>query len=52
MQKFDIRLDDKGKVLIPKAVMDSVRGQKLVMVFDGTQIRIMPKSMYKNLESA
>ncbi len=51
MQKFDVKLDDKGKVLIPKAVMDSVRSKKLVLVFDGTQIRIMPKTMYRNLEA-
>ena len=52
MQKFDIKLDDRGKVLIPKVVMDNVRGKKLVLVFDGTQIRIMPKTMYKNLQEA
>lgn len=52
MQRFDVRLDNKGKVLIPKAVMDNVRGQKLVMVFDGKEIRIMPKTMYRNMLEA
>jgi len=52
MQKFDIKLDEKGKVLIPKVVMNSFRGKKLVLVVDESQIRIMPKAMYKNLEVA
>ena len=51
MQKFDVKFDEKGRVLIPKTVMNTVRGQKLVMVFDGGEIRIMPKTMYKNMEA-
>ena len=49
MKKFDVKLDISGKVLIPKIVMDSFRGKKLVLVVDETQIRIMPKTMYKNI---
>jgi len=52
MQKFDVRLDEKGKVLIPKAVMNSFKGKKLVLVVDESEIRIMPKTMYKNLDAA
>ena len=52
MQKFDVRLDEKGKVLIPKAVMNSFKGKKLVLVVDESEIRIMPKTMYRNLGEA
>ncbi len=52
MQRFDVKLDPRGKVLIPKNVMDNVKGKKLVMVFDGTEIRIMPKTLYKNILEA
>lgn len=52
MQKFDVKLDEKGKVLIPKAVMNSFRGKKLVLVVDQSEIRIMPKTMYRNLGEA
>jgi len=52
MQRFDVKFDKKGKVLIPKNVIENVRGKKLVMVFDNGEIRIMPQAMYKNLESA
>ncbi len=51
MQKFDVRLDEKGKVLIPKAVMNSFRGKKLVLVVGEGEMRIMPKTMYKNMEA-
>ena len=49
MQKFDVRVDEKGKVLIPKIVMNTFKGKKLVLVVDQSEIRIMPKTMYKNL---
>lgn len=52
MQKFDVKLDEKGRVLIPKAVMNNVRGQKLVMVFDEGEIRIMPKMKYRHIQEA
>ena len=51
MQKFDIKFDSEGKVLIPKNVLQNVKGKNLVMVFDKGEIRIMPKVMYKNLDA-
>ncbi len=52
MQKFDVQIDEKGRVLIPRLVMNIVKGKRLVMTFDNTEIRIMPQAMYRNLESA
>lgn len=50
--KFDVQIDDKGRILMPRQVANSVKGQKLVMVFETPEIRIMPQAMYRNLESA
>ncbi len=50
VRRFDVQIDDKGRVLMPRSVVDSVRGKKLVMVFDTSEIRIMPQAMFKNLE--
>ena len=52
MQRFDVRFDKEGKVMIPKNVMENVRDKKMVMVFDNGEIRIMPKTMFRNLEIA
>ncbi|HLD57129.1 MAG TPA: hypothetical protein VJA47_02420 [archaeon] len=51
MQKFDVKVDDKGRVLMPRFVADGMKGKKLVMTFDNTEVRIMPQAMYRNLES-
>lgn len=50
--KFDVKIDDMGRILIPKQVANSVRGKKLVMVFETPEIRIMPQAMYRNLDTA
>ena len=52
MMRFDIKVDDKGTVLIPKVAMASVKGKKLVMVLDQGEIRIMPKTKFKVLTAA
>ena len=50
MQRFDVKFDKEGKFMIPKNLMVNVRDKKMVMIFDNGEIRIMPKTMYRNLD--
>lgn len=46
MERFDVKIEN-GSVLMPKPILNKIRGRKLVMVFHEGEIRIMSKPRFK-----
>lgn len=50
MKLFEAKFDGEGKLLVPRTVFEGMKNQKLVMVFENGEFKVLPKVRAKGMD--